>query len=555
MDERTLGILGGGQLGRMMVESANRLNIKTRILDASNSPAMQINSLDHIHGQFSDAAAVSKLSEVSDILTIEVEHVNVDALENCGIPVEPSPDTIRLIQDKFIQKQFWMKNNLPVAAAEDLEATEESLKRFGGKYGFPFVLKSRKNAYDGRGNYVVKAPNDIPAALRFLSKRELYAEQWVEFVKELAVMVVRSTDGTTYAYPTVETIQKDNICSLVIAPAPLDGSIRKKAAKVAEEAIAKLNGAGIFGVELFLLSDNEILINEIAPRPHNSGHYTQDACVTSQFEAHIRACLGLPLPLGFSQFSTETIHCIMLNVLGEEDPEKHKKICGRALKVPGAAVHLYGKSYRPNRKLGHINIVGSSFSDCLTKLEYIQGFDVAPTNIVSPPIVSIIMGSDSDLKVMKAACLVLEDFRIPFECKIVSAHRTPEKMVQHAKMARERGIKVIIAGAGGAAHLPGMVAALTTLPVIGVPIKGSSLDGVDSLYSIVQMPRGVPVATVAINNAMNAALLSIRLLSAFDPSLANHLEQFHDNQREEVLDKDEYLTKTGYSNYTWPKGK
>jgi phosphoribosylaminoimidazole carboxylase len=570
MDNRKVGILGGGQLGRMMVEAAHRLNVETVILDAPGSPAKQINAVgDHVDGSFADKDKVTELARKVDVVTIEIEHVNVSALENLEqqlqgkVVVQPSPSTIRTIQDKYRQKEHFMAHGIATAESKVVASSKSGLKSVGEELGFPYMLKSRTNVYDGRGNFVVSSDDDrvLTEALSVLGNRQLYAEKWAPFVKELAVMVVRELDGTVHSYPTVETIHKNNICHLVYAPARVADSIQYKAKLLAEEAIKTFDGAGIFGVEMFLLANNDLLINEIAPRPHNSGHYTQDACVTSQFEAHIRAILGLPLPKGFSSFSTPTTNAIMLNILGGEEPNSELEYCKRALNTPGAIVHLYGKTSRKDRKVGHINIISGSMAESERRLAKILGEDVArgpeadihESSIpgTSPaPLVGIIMGSDSDLPVMSVGANILKSFGVPFEVKIVSAHRTPYRMVQYASEASSRGLRAIIAGAGGAAHLPGMVAAMTTLPVIGVPVKGSTLDGVDSLHSIVQMPRGVPVATVAINNSTNAALLAIRLLGAFMPEYQDKLEKYNNNMEEEVLAKTSRLESVGYESYS-----
>jgi phosphoribosylaminoimidazole carboxylase len=244
-----------------------------------------------------------------------------------------------------------------------------------------------------------------------------------------------------------------------------------------------------------------ILVNEIAPRPHNSGHYTIEACETSQYENHLRAILSLPLGSTRLKVPSST----MVNLLGASDSfDEVLRAVRRSLEVEGATVHLYGKKEsRRGRKLGHVTVVGSS--DAQVRQRVAQIVDALPSlyrteeDIVAGskpargfshphPLVSVIMGSDSDLPVMKAAADILSRFDVPFELNIVSAHRTPLLMAEFAQDAEARGVKVIIAGAGGAAHLPGMVAAMTSLPVIGVPVKGSTLDGVDSLHSIVQMP-------------------------------------------------------------------
>lgn len=558
MDGKTIGILGGGQLGRMLVEAAHRLNIKSVILDQPNSPAKQINALDsHVDGSFTELDSITKLARKCDVLTVEIEHVDVDALKSVssslGIPIYPLPETIRLIQDKYLQKNHLESHGVGIVESVDIkENTEADLAAVGDKFGYPFMLKSRTLAYDGRGNFVVKLADKIPDALKFLANRPLYAEKWCPFVKELAVMVVRSIEGEVFSYPTVETVHKDNICHLVYAPAPVSDTVQRKAQILAQNAVKSFPGCGIFGVEMFLLPNHELLINEIAPRPHNSGHYTIDACVTNQFEAHIRAVAGLPLPKNFTQLATTNTNAIMLNVLGEETKNGELATCRRALETPNASVYLYGKESKPQRKMGHINIVGSSMEEAKAKLDYIMGVSqTLPQEVAAKekPLVAIIMGLDSDLPVMSVGANILKKFGVPFELTIVSAHRTPHRMSKFAIEAASRGIKAIIAGAGGAAHLPGMVAAMTPLPVIGVPVKGSTLDGVDSLHSIVQMPRGIPVATVAINNSTNAALLAIRILGAYDFKWLQEMSQYMTNMEEEVLGKAERLETVGYEKY------
>lgn len=558
MDSKTVGILGGGQLGRMLVEAAHRLNIKTIILDAPGSPAKQINALDeHVDGSFSDAEAIAKLAAKCDVLTVEIEHVDADTLakiaETTDVKCYPLPETIKLIQDKYLQKEHLIEHGIEVAESVAVENTPEALASVGEKYGYPYMLKSRTLAYDGRGNFVVKAADDIPEALKVLHNRPLYAERWAPFIKELAVMVVRALDGEVYAYPTVETIHENNICHLVYAPARVADSVQHKAKLLAQNAVKSFPGAGIFGVEMFLLANGELMINEIAPRPHNSGHYTIDGCVTSQFEAHIRAVAGLPMPKNFTSLNTTNTNCIMLNVLGTKKPDGELETCRRALETAGASVYLYGKSTRFARKMGHINIVASSMVEAERRLSYIIGETSSLTtedpSTKRKPVVGIIMGSDSDLPVMSKGADILKQFNVPFEVTIVSAHRTPHRMSKYAVEAHQRGIKAIIAGAGGAAHLPGMVAAMTPLPVIGVPVKGSVLDGVDSLHSIVQMPRGIPVATVAINNATNAALLAIRILGTSEPEYLTEMQDFLLKQEQEVLVKADRLEKLGYENY------
>ncbi|KAG9027551.1 phosphoribosylaminoimidazole carboxylase ade2 [Tulasnella sp. JGI-2019a] len=574
MDARVVGILGGGQLGRMLGAAASLLNIQVLILDVGkDSPAKQIISpvapLEHIDGPFSSEGSIQQLAQQVDVLTVEIEHVNADALQNIintspKIDVQPKPETLRVIQNKFIQKNWLKSKGIPVVDYMEVEATQPALENAIDKLGLPFVLKTQILAYDGRGNFVVQEKTQIPAALEALKDRPLYGERYASFSKEIAVMVVRSASGEVRSYPAVETVQKENICHLVFAPLRTsDPQTAETARSVAEQAIRTFSGAGVFGVEMFLMKDGSIIVNEIAPRPHNSGHYTIEACHTSQYENHLRAILSLPL----GSTSLKVPSAAMLNLLGSSsDMSEINQICKVALGVPGATVHLYGKAEcRKGRKMGHITVVGDSDAQVRERLKPLllalplkEIPDASALRPFSPPafgfdhhqpLVGVIMGSDSDLPTMRAAARVLDGFKIPFELTIVSAHRTPDRMVEYARSASARGLRCIIAGAGGAAHLPGMVAALTSLPVIGVPVKGSSLDGVDSLYSIVQMPRGVPVATVAINNAMNAALLAIRILGAGDPSLILNMDAFMKKQKNEVEDKVEDLLSFGWDQY------
>ncbi|KAF1800022.1 phosphoribosylaminoimidazole carboxylase [Mucor lusitanicus] len=554
MNSQKVGILGGGQLGRMMVEAASRLNLSVTILDAPvDAPAKQIESTqNHIQGAFNDAAKITELASQVDVLTVEIEHVNADVLaqieQEGRVRVCPSAFTVKTIQDKYNQKKYLESHGIPVAEYREIKDAD-AVKQVAKEFGYPLMLKSKTMAYDGKGNYVVKSEADVEKAVAALSKTPLYAEKWAPFVKELAVMVVRRANGEIRSYPVVETIHKNSICHLVIAPAQIDGSVAVKAQKIAENAIKSFPGAGIFGVEMFVMADGEILLNEIAPRPHNSGHYTIEACETSQYENHMRAILDLPL----GSTAMKVPASIMVNILGENsDMEACYKPCQAALLAEGATIHLYGKKEsRAGRKMGHITLVGESMMQVQKNLKPI--LDEIEPGVERPltlrPLVGMIMGSDSDLPVMKVGAQILKDFGIPFELSIVSAHRTPLRMVEYAKSAAQRGLMAIIAGAGGAAHLPGMVAAMTPLPVIGVPVKGSSLDGVDSLYSIVQMPRGIPVATVAVNNSTNAALLAIRILGASIPGIQKQMAAYMEKMEGEVLTKVEKLDNVGWENY------
>lgn len=316
-------------------------------------------------------------------------------------------------------------------------------------------------------------------------------------------MVVKTKDQVL-SYPTVETVQEDSICKLTYAPARnVSETINQKAQELARKAVAAFDGKGAFGVEMFLLPDDSLYLCEIASRIHNSGHYTIEGCPLSQFDAHLRAILDLPIPPKSLEIRQPSV---MLNLIGGATPDSHLKAAERALSIPNASIHLYSKGdARPGRKMGHVTVTAPSMHEAETLIQPLidlvdeirsQRNDIkdppAKSGASKPaPSVAVMMGSDSDLKTLVPGLKLLRDyFGIEPAVDITSAHRTPTFMAEYSASAAARGIKVIIAAAGGAAHLPGMAAAHTSLPVIGVPVKGSSLDGVDSLHSIVQMPRG-----------------------------------------------------------------
>lgn len=269
-DSATIGILGGGQLGRMMLEACHRLNIKTLILDSPGAPAKQLSNLEGVNGSFKNEQDIIKLSAMTDVLTVEIEHVDCDALaklEAAGVKVQPDSHTLRQIQDKHQQKLYLKtasQDTIPMGPFKDLVGDlAVSLQKIGLEWGYPLMLKSKRLAYDGRGNRVVKNEQDIKASLEALGGKDLYVEKWVPFTKELAVMVAKSTNGDILSYPCVETVQKDNICHLVIAPAQISGAIRDHARVIAEKVVGCFSGAGIFGVELFLLEDGSLSFNEV----------------------------------------------------------------------------------------------------------------------------------------------------------------------------------------------------------------------------------------------------------------------------------------------------
>lgn len=367
-DIKTIGIVGGGQLGRMLTGAAKKLGYTVIVLDPTeSSPAGQVAD-EQILGDFKDGEAIKSLAQFSDILTFEIEHVHEKALlelQEGGKIVHPSPQTLQIIKDKFRQKEFLQKVGIPTAPFYAVE-NKADIQKIAEKIGYPFLLKARTEAYDGKGNVVVKHKGAIDKAIEKLKGRPLYIEEFVPFEKELAVVVARSTTGEIVSYPVVETIHVENVCDTVIVPARASVKSQDNAEELAVRTMELLKGAGVFGIEMFLVNDDNVLVNEIAPRVHNSGHYSIEASITSQFEQHIRAITGLPL--GATDLLSKAV--VMKNILGERHGSGFPEGLDEALKISGVSIHMYGKAEsRPGRKMGHITVTGESVEECLKKAE------------------------------------------------------------------------------------------------------------------------------------------------------------------------------------------
>ncbi|HSX18585.1 MAG TPA: 5-(carboxyamino)imidazole ribonucleotide synthase [Candidatus Saccharimonadales bacterium] len=368
MNQKTLGIVGGGQLGRMLVQAAHKLKLKTIVLDPTpQSPAGQITD-KQIIGNYTDKKSVRKIAKEVDYLTFEIEGANAQVLKELkteGKQVQPLGETLEIIQDKLLQKQMLKKNNIPTPNFATIN-TEEDIKTAIETFKYPIVLKTRMHGFDGRGNAVIHSQADIKKALQKLKGKKLYAEQFVNFKKELAIQIAKDTKGNIKTYPVVETIQKNNICHKVIAPAQISPSVAKKATVIARKVIKNLKGAGLFGIEMFLTGKDEIIINEIAPRVHNSGHYTIEACKTSQFEQHVRAVCKLPL----ASTKMKVPAAVMINILGERNAKATPAGIEKAQKVNGVFVHIYGKGEtKIERKMGHITALGKTIKEANQKAE------------------------------------------------------------------------------------------------------------------------------------------------------------------------------------------
>ncbi len=351
--KKRLGIIGGGQLGMMITEAAQNLNdeiSEITVLDPTeNCPAAQAGA-KQIVGDFKDEIAILKLAEESDIITYEIESGNTDVLSKLKAEIEPSPSTLGIIQDKLSQKKFLSENELPVSQFYEITSLDDLREKIK-ELGLPVLLKSRRDAYDGRGNFKISSSDEVEKAYLHFDGKSLMVEKFVDFKMEVSVIAARNTRGEIATYPLVENIHEDNILKMTIAPARVSDDVIKNAGEIAKKTMHVLNGAGVFGIEMFIDQNNVILINEIAPRVHNSGHHTLQSCKTSQFEQHLRAILGLDLG------STDLVHkTVMCNILGPDGFEgKYRPI---QLEKDGVYLTMYGKDVsKPQRKLGHFNVV------------------------------------------------------------------------------------------------------------------------------------------------------------------------------------------------------
>jgi len=372
-----IGIVGGGQLARMMIPPAHQLGFTVTVLDPTpHSPAGQVADRQ-IVADLDDPKGMEELAQHSDFLTLEWELANPELLEKIaknGIPVNPSAQTLKIIKDKYQQKVFLKKAGIPVAdfmeiKGDSIASLQNDIEKAAKKFGYPLLLKAKVGAYDGRGNYVIKTASNAAAVKRNIKKglkklqgKELYVEKFIPFEKELAIMVARSTKGEIVTFPVVETIHKNNILYMTIAPAQIDKKLIKKAEALARKTMEHLKGAGVFGIEMFLGKNGKILVNEIAPRVHNSGHYSIEACTTSQFAQHIHAITGLPL----KKTNMKTPVAVMVNILGQREGKAEIKGLDKVEKMKGVFVHIYGKAQtKHQRKMGHVTVVGKSLKDCL----------------------------------------------------------------------------------------------------------------------------------------------------------------------------------------------
>ncbi len=390
-DPIRIGIVGGGQLGKMLAMECKRLSMRVNILDPSDECPASMFADELIVARFNDADAMNRLAEMSDVVTYEIELADADILEGIerrGHKVRPPAHTLRIVQDKFMQKHLLHKSGIPVAEFFPVKSVDD-IHSIASSIGYPVMLKAKKGGYDGRGNLLVKGCDDTInyRIERFVDEKggwnSVYVERFIDFVKEVSVIVARSRkEGeVVVAYPVAENIHDDGILDTSIVPARIPGQLADKARNIAMDVIKAFDGIGVFGVEMFIARNGfsrtdrtavdagddgyMILVNEVAPRVHNTGHYSIEACNISQFEQHIRAILDLPLV----EPRMVCKAAVMVNILGDERVNGYYAIDGMEdIMGMDARLHIYGKrSNKGRRKLGHITLLGDDLDDVISK--------------------------------------------------------------------------------------------------------------------------------------------------------------------------------------------
>ena len=360
-----LGILGGGQLGKMLLYDAKRYDLHTKVMDSNFEVPCARLADEFILGDITNYDDVINFGNKVDIITVEIEKINTDALlflEKKGKKIFPSSVTLKIIQNKTQQKEFYQKNNLPTSRFKNYSNIDELKSNFEkDNFKFPFVWKSSRFGYDGKGVKIIKKFDD----LNFSYYDECLIEEKISIKKELSVIVARNIDGEMKCFPVVEMEfnDKSNLVEYVMCPANISSDIESRAIEIAMKASEKFNMVGLLAVELFLDINDKIIINEVAPRPHNSGHHTIECCMTSQFDQHIRSILNLPL--GETQI---LIPGIMVNLVGENKVEGNVvyQNINDIFEIPGVFIHIYGKKKsRLDRKMGHITIVNKDISKAI----------------------------------------------------------------------------------------------------------------------------------------------------------------------------------------------
>ena len=362
-----IGIIGGGQLGKMIAQEAKRMSFRVIILDPDDQCSASSVSDEQIVADFKDENAIRELASKSDVLTYEIELANSSALKDLQskkYPIYPSPEILAIIQNKYRQKSFLKDNDIAVPKFDFVDS-EDHLRQLCASYGFPAMLKVCQDSYDGRGNFLIRSKDKIHEAFAYFEGKECMVEKYVPYLKEISIIVARNSAGQIESFPVGENIHNKGILDMTIVPARISKKTNLRAKKMAEKTMQTMKGAGIFGIEMFVMHDENVLINEIAPRPHNSGHYSIEACSISQFEQHLRAILNLPL-------SKPELLCpaVMMNILGPANQNGPYAIKGlkNLFLIQGLKLHVYGKKVsKPRRKLGHITVTANTIEKALSR--------------------------------------------------------------------------------------------------------------------------------------------------------------------------------------------
>jgi len=367
--KKRIGIIGGGQLGKMMILEAKRLGFYVTVLDpGADCPASSICD-EQIVASFDDESAYFELAEKSDVITYEFEHIHVEVLEtlaNQGHAIYPSVKSLKTIQNKYSQNKVLQENNVSIPRFEKVESTAQ-IRAAAEKFGYPMMLKATMGGYDGKGNALIRDEADVEDAFAQLGSgaNEVMVEEFVPFEKEVSIIACRAIDGSRTIYPVAENSHKNSILDVTIVPARIEDSAIASATTIADKVMEVFDGVGTFCVEMFVTADGVVSVNEVAPRPHNSGHYTIEGCFACQFENHIRAITGLPF--GDVSLIQPTV---MVNLLGESDGVSELVGLEETYKDPNVKVHFYGKSEsKCFRKMGHFTVVDKTVDGAIERAE------------------------------------------------------------------------------------------------------------------------------------------------------------------------------------------
>ncbi len=353
MKGKRVGVIGGGQLAWMMAAEAPNLNLELMVQTPNQDDPAVSRAQQVVIGKIDDAEVTAKLANLCDVITFENEFIDLKALQELalqGVCFRPSLDTLAPLLDKYDQRNFLQSIGIPVPKF-GLGLSKGDLV---SDYGFPLVLKARRHGYDGQGTFIVKDAQALETLANSIPVNELLIEEFIPFERELGIIAARSSSGEIAVYPVTETYQKNQVCHWTITPATVADEVEEEVKAIARTILDKLEVVGVFGIEFFLTADNRVLVNEIAPRTHNSGHYTLNGCETSQFAMQLRAVADLPL----GSTDLKSAGTLMVNLLGfEESESEYLKKRDRILEIPNSFVHWYGKISRPGRKLGHVTVL------------------------------------------------------------------------------------------------------------------------------------------------------------------------------------------------------